>query len=48
MINTNQNAEVYREMVTTGKSLMQLYLEARAENRKLREIVLEAVSAHSK
>jgi len=45
---TEQNSEIYDEIVNSGKSLLQLYIELAEENDKLRQIVCTAISAHSK
>jgi len=43
-----QNSEVYEEIVSSGKSLLQLYIQVLDENRKLKEIVATAISSHNK
>ena len=45
---TEQNSEVYEDIVGSGKSLLQLYIQVLDENKKLKEVVAAAISAHNK
>jgi hypothetical protein len=44
---TNQNAEVYQDMMTSGKSLLQLYVELKEKYRGVKpETVIHGVDQH--
>ena len=39
-----QNAEVYTEITSSGKSLLELYMDLKEENKALRKIVYGAIT----